>query len=92
MGFWSLLLQPLARLQHNLRDFVVFLTNPDARAMGPVLMIVRRLLLDASFVLFVAWVLRIGWRGTRNWRKDILEAWRHVRTGKGKRVLVEKGV
>ena len=92
MGFWSLLLQPLARLQHNLQHFVVFITNPDARAMGPVLMVVRRLLLDASFMLFVVWVLRLGWRGTRNWRKDILEAWRHVRTGKGKRVLVDKGV
>lgn len=92
MGFWSHLLQPLARLQHNLQYFVVFLTNPDAKTMGPVLMIVRRLLLDASFVLFVAWVLRLGWRRTRDWRKDILEAWRHVMTRKGKRVLVDKGV
>ena len=92
MGFWSLLAQPLARLQHNLQYFVVFLTSPDAKTMGPVLMIVRRLLLDASFVLFVAWVLRFGWRRTRDWRKDIHEAWKHVRTRKGKRVLVDKGV
>ena len=92
MGFWSLLFQPLARLQHNLQYFVVFLTNPDAKTMGPVLMIVRRLLLDASFVLFVAWVLRLGWRRTRDWRRGILEVWRHVMTRKGKRVLVDKGV
>ncbi len=92
MGFWSVLLQPLARLQHDLQYIVVFLTSPDAKTMGPVLMIVRRLLLDASFVLFVAWVLRFGWRRTRDWRKDILEAWKHVRTGKVKRVLVDKGV
>jgi hypothetical protein len=92
MGFWSFLLQPLARLQHNLQYFVAFLTNPDARATGPVLMVVRRLLLDATFVLFVAWALRLGWRGTRDWRKDLLDAWRHVRTGKGKRILVDKGV
>jgi len=92
MGFWSLLLQPLARLQHNLQYLVDFLTNPDAKTMGPLLMIVRRLLLDASFVMFVGWVLRLGWRGTQDWRKDILEAWKHVRTGKGKRILVDKGV
>ena len=92
MGFWSVLLQPMARLQHDLQYFVVFLTSPDAKTMGPVLMIVRRLLLDASFVLFVAWILRFGWRRTRDWRKDILEAWKHVRTGKVKRVLVDKGV
>ncbi|EJD00893.1 ACBP-domain-containing protein [Fomitiporia mediterranea MF3/22] len=103
MGLWSTVLSPLARLTKFLGRVVSFLlARRDAegtrrRPLSPGLAILRRLLLDASFVLLVAYVARRAWRRSGVRRREVIHAvkgvWRAI-VGQGTelRQLVEKGV
>ena len=104
MGLWSVALSPLARLTKYLGRVLVFLLarrDRDGlrrRGLSPGLAILRRLLLDASFVLFVAYVARRAWRRSGVRRREVVHAikgvWRAIR-GQGiemSRQLVERGV
>ncbi|KAH7103001.1 ACBP-domain-containing protein [Auriculariales sp. MPI-PUGE-AT-0066] len=55
-GAWALMLDPLTRGFRALRKM------DDPRQAGPVLLVLRRLMLDASFVLCLLWGLRMLWR------------------------------
>ncbi|KAL5527136.1 hypothetical protein ACEPAG_5927 [Sanghuangporus baumii] len=104
MGLWSVVLSPLARVTKYLGRILVFLLarrDRDGlrrRGLSPGLAILRRLLLDASFVLFVLYVARRAWKRSGVRRKEVIHAvkgvWRAIR-GQGiemSRQLVERGV
>ncbi|KAL5530477.1 hypothetical protein ACEPAF_6735 [Sanghuangporus sanghuang] len=104
MGLWSVVLSPLARVTKYLGRILVFLLarrDRDGlrrRGLSPGMAILRRLLLDASFVLFVLYIARRAWRRSGVRRREVILAvkgvWRAIR-GQGiemSRQLVERGV
>lgn len=112
MGLWSVALVPLARLTRFLMRIVAFLLvrrNRDrsaglpgvlggyAEGMSPGLVVLRRLLLDASFVLCMAFAGRAAWRRSGIRRREVMRAlagvWGAlVGTGAPARTLVDRGV
>lgn len=88
MGLWTLVLKPLLQNLSFLQRFLVFFLR-GGQDRSPVLIVVRRLCLDISFVMVVVGVLRTAWRKTGTRRKEVGAAlivlWGAV-TGK-KRIL-----
>lgn len=76
MGAWSFIIQPLSRLERNFKAFMQFLAHSDDRS--PLLMIIRRLFLDLSFLFFVLFIAKSIWRRTRLRRGEVYIALRHV--------------
>lgn len=72
MGLWTYLIRALSRFQSLLRYLGSFLAHSDRRS--PAMIILRRLFLDVSFVLFVLWVARVGWRRSGVRRREVLVA------------------
>ncbi|KAG8218818.1 hypothetical protein J3R82DRAFT_4495 [Butyriboletus roseoflavus] len=70
MGLWTLVLKPLLQnLSFLQRLFVFFLKGGQNRS--PVLIVVRRLCLDISFVMVVVGVLRTAWTKTVTRRREV---------------------
>lgn len=94
MGAWSLVLGPLARLESNFRSFAWFVAEADERS--PILVMVRRLFLDLSFLIAVLVTFKSVWRRTRIRRGEVYfalrEVWRAITGQKVPRVMAERGV
>ena len=94
MGAWSLVLKPLARLESNFRAFAWFVAEGDERS--PVLVMVRRLFLDLSFLIVFLMLVKSMWRRTRIRRGEVYvalrEVWRALTGQKMPRVMAERGV
>jgi len=98
-GAWSIILVPLSSVFERMKLLFHFLIYPpDSNRHSTRLIIIRRLLLDASFAISVLAVLRALWRATGIRRREVLHAlvgvW-HAIAGKSSRrtrVLVDKAV
>ncbi|KDQ07734.1 hypothetical protein BOTBODRAFT_38532 [Botryobasidium botryosum FD-172 SS1] len=95
MGAWALVLRPLARIARYLSALSAFLLSPSTPNRSPTLLIIRRLMLDASFILFVLFWLRKAWLGAGMRRREVYQAltgvwWALV--GRKERVMVSRGV
>jgi hypothetical protein len=108
MGLWSLVLKPLSRVEHNFRALFHFLIHGDdesgsemisfgarRRERSPLLLVLRRLFLDLSFIICCLVILKSIWRKTLLRRRDILlalgDVWRAVLGQKRPRVMVSTG-
>jgi hypothetical protein len=104
LGLWSYVLTPIARLLRSLSGLLRFLlgrryaTVPRRgdRPPNPILMVMRRLVLDSSFI-FAAYVLyRLLWRKSGGRRQEIQRAlkalWSAMVGRVETRVLVDHGV
>ena len=104
MGLWSVMLAPLARTTKFLAQIVAFLLarRPQGAGRGermsPGVVVLRRLILDASFVLCVLLVGRKMWRKSGVRRREVVGALKAVwaaivgsNAGAG-RVLIDKSV
>ncbi|KDQ29054.1 hypothetical protein PLEOSDRAFT_1075883 [Pleurotus ostreatus PC15] len=69
MGLWSLILNPLAHGVHQLKNFGRFFIRNEDRS--PALIILRRLCLDVSFLLFVLAIVRAIWRKSGVRRREL---------------------
>ncbi|KAG8931344.1 hypothetical protein FRC02_002851 [Tulasnella sp. 418] len=95
-GAWSILLKPLYQAFLRIQQLSLFLFHPPNPSTATArLIIIRRLLLDTSFAVFVLMVIRTIWRATGIRRKEVFRAllgvW-HAIVGSHNRVLVDKGV
>lgn len=95
MGAWSLILRPLSRLETNFRAFAAFIVG-DSDDKSPILIMVRRLFLDISFLVVVLLLAKSLWRRTRMRRDEVLHAlgifWGALIGRKRTRLLVDKAV
>lgn len=86
MGLWTLVLKPLFRNLSFLQRLLVFFLK-SGQDRSPVLIVVRRLCLDISFVMVVVGVLRTAWIKSGTRRKEVGAAlvvlWGAVRGKKG---------
>lgn len=98
MGAWSMILVPLSRVIGPFQRLMLFLAfPPDPNRTSTRRIIIRRLVLDASFALTVLTVLRSLWRATGMRRREVLIAllgvWHAIAgTPRRTRVLVDKAV
>lgn len=76
MGLWTYLIRVVSRFRSVLRYLGSFLAHSDNR--NPAMIIIRRLFLDVSFVLFVLCVARLGWRRSGVRRREVLAALRSL--------------
>ena len=94
MGMWSLVLHPLLRAAALARYLTSFLAS--SRGRSPTFIVVRRLFLDISFLLFVLSLLKVAWRRSGMRRREVLAAlaglWRAVVGQSPPRRLVDRGV
>lgn len=95
MGMWSLVLNPASRGLDRLRELVAFFVRNEHRS--PSLIIVRRLCLDVSFLLFVLGSIRVLWKKSGVRRREVYVAlvvlWRAILgSSKPSRVMVDRGV
>lgn len=94
MGMWSLVLNPLSVVAWRFRRLMEFLMYNENRS--PTLVVVRRLMLDISFLLCVLAVMRFGWRRSGVRRREVLGAlkglWYALAGKKAPRVLVDRAV
>ncbi|KAI5894220.1 ACBP-domain-containing protein [Schizophyllum commune H4-8] len=90
MGLWSLVLRPLADGAERVKEFFA---RDDTRS--PARVIVRRLCLDASFLLCVVMLVRSIWRRSGTRRREVVAAlvalWKAL-LGRQERVMVSRGV
>jgi hypothetical protein len=94
MGTWSIVFVPLTHLVQHAQAFAVFLST-NQQASTPLLTILRRLVLDVSFIAFVLLIARRTWRATGIRRREVLMALRGVWLaimGTKERVMVDRGV
>ncbi|KAF7980931.1 hypothetical protein HWV62_36149 [Athelia sp. TMB] len=68
LGMWSLVLSPVTRVGATLRTITKFFATSEH---SPMLIVVRRLCLDASFIFFVLYILRFVWRKTGVRRREV---------------------
>ncbi|KIK77692.1 hypothetical protein PAXRUDRAFT_834909 [Paxillus rubicundulus Ve08.2h10] len=73
MGLWSLVLKPLLRGLSSLRILLLFFFGSEQNR-SPVLIVVRRLLLDISFVFAVLGFMRAVWRESGTRRREVAAA------------------
>ncbi|KAG8901982.1 hypothetical protein FRC00_003098 [Tulasnella sp. 408] len=95
-GAWSIILVPLARIMGRVKQLVYFLLYPPEPSKSTArLIVIRRLFLDASFVLSVLAAIRAIWKVTGIRRREVALAligvWYAI-TGKQPRMLAEKAV
>ncbi|KAF9247130.1 ACBP-domain-containing protein [Melanogaster broomeanus] len=91
MGLWSLVLKPLLRGLSSLQRLLLFFLRSEQNR-SPVLIVVRRLFLDISFVFAVLGFLRVVWRTSRVRRREVGAAlvvlWGAVTGRKGRGIPV----
>ncbi|KLO15746.1 ACBP-domain-containing protein [Schizopora paradoxa] len=103
MGLWSVVLAPLARMTKFLSSILGFLLARREREgltrLSPGLIVLRRLLLDASFVLGLLFIGRRLWKRSGMRRQEVLKALRGVWTAitgssavGPARILIDKAV
>ena len=104
MGLWSAVLKPLAKMTKFLARVLAFLLarrgapGDGKQTLSPGLAILRRLLLDVSFILFTFFVGRKLWRRSGVRRREVVHAllgvWRALLGGGTvvQRQLVDVGV
>ncbi|KZP05866.1 hypothetical protein FIBSPDRAFT_1053848 [Athelia psychrophila] len=68
LGMWSLVLSPVTRVGAALRSVTKFFATSEH---SPMLIVVRRLCLDASFIFFLLYLLRSVWRKTGVRRREV---------------------
>jgi hypothetical protein len=95
MGMWSLVLSPMTRGIKTLQRATTFLARNESRS--PTLIVVRRLFLDISFLLFVLAMVRAIWIRSGVRRREIRFAlrvlWRAILgTNRKPRQMADKGV
>jgi len=87
MGLWSLVLKPLLRGLSSLQRLLWFFLRSEQNR-TPVLIVVRRLLLDISFVFAVLGLLRAAWKKSGVRRREVgaalLVLWGAVTGRKGR--------
>ncbi|KAF6762793.1 hypothetical protein DFP72DRAFT_802359 [Ephemerocybe angulata] len=72
LGLWSTVLKPLSRGANQLRDWAVFFARDENRS--PAKIIVRRLVLDISFMVCVVAIIGAIWRKSGVRRKEVKAA------------------
>jgi len=103
MGLWSVVLAPLARLTKFLSRLLGFLLARREREgvarLSPGLVVLRRLLLDASFVVCILIIGRKLWKRSGIRRQEVIKALRGVWSAisgssvtSPTRILVDKAV
>ena len=94
MGMWSLVLNPLSTVVARIQRFMDFLLHNDTRS--PALVVVRRLVLDVSFLLCLLATVRLAWRRSNSRRQTLLDIlkniWFIVVGHQVPRTLVDRGV
>lgn len=95
-GAWSIILVPMARILGRVKQLMYFLLYPPEPSKSTArLIVIRRLFLDASFVVSVLAAIRAIWRVTGIRRREVALAligvWYAI-TGKQPRMLAEKAV
>lgn len=70
MGLWTLVLKPLLQNLSFLQRFLVFFLR-SGQDRSPVMIVVRRLCLDVSFVMVVVGLLRTAWKKTGTRRREV---------------------
>lgn len=94
MGMWSIILNPLARVTTLFRTLMTFIASNDNHS--PTMVVIRRLFLDISFLLFVLAIARMTWRRSGMRRREVLNAlgglWRALLGQRRPRVLVDRAV
>jgi len=73
MGLWALVLKPLLHNLSFLRRFLLFFLG-GGNNKSPILVVIRRLCLDLSFVMVVLGVLRTIWLKTGTRRREVVAA------------------
>ncbi|KAF5393887.1 hypothetical protein D9757_000286 [Collybiopsis confluens] len=90
LGMWSTVLNPISRLSEHLARF--FARNENR---SPSMIVLRRLCLDVSFLLFILGCLRFVWKKSGVRRREVNAAlrilWRAI-LGRDNRVMVDRGV
>ncbi|KAF7355050.1 ACBP-domain-containing protein [Mycena sanguinolenta] len=94
LGMWSLVANPVARGIEALREAATFFARDENRS--PTAMVVRRLVLDTSFLLCVLAVIRLIWKKSGVRRREVNAAlialWRAIIGKKTPRIMVDRGV
>ncbi|RXW25828.1 hypothetical protein EST38_g44 [Candolleomyces aberdarensis] len=95
LGLWSLVLNPLFRGMDHVRDWATFFARDENRS--PARMIVRRLVLDVSFLVCVVAVIGAVWRRSGVRRREVKAAlvvlWRALIGGSRRpRTMVDHAV
>lgn len=94
MGMWSIILNPVAAVLARVRRLTDFLLYNDHRS--PTLVVIRRLILDISFLLCLFAASRLVWRRSgarRQAMRDMLQrVWWILLGRQVPRVLVDRGV
>lgn len=94
MGMWSLVLTPASRGIEYLHTLAAFFAKDESRT--PSSVVVRRLCLDVSFLVFVLGLFKLIWLKSGVRRREVLSAlivlWRAVFGIKPPRALVDRGV
>ncbi len=90
---WSLVLNPISRGVEHLRELAKFFSKNEHRS--PSAIILRRLCLDASFLLCVLAFMRILWKKSGVRRREVYAAlvvlWNAI-LGTKHRTMVDTGV
>ncbi|KAK0498328.1 hypothetical protein EDD18DRAFT_1157259 [Armillaria luteobubalina] len=93
LGMWSLVLNPISRGIEQLRELAKFFSKNEHRS--PSAIILRRLCLDASFLLCVLAFVRILWKKSGVRRREVYAAlvvlWNAI-LGTKHRTMVDTGV
>ncbi|KAF8665732.1 hypothetical protein AX16_000180 [Volvariella volvacea WC 439] len=94
LGMWSVVLHPLSRVVNMLQDLALFFARDESRS--PSQVIVRRLVLDASFLVFAVGLVRFLWRRSGVRRREVKAAlivlWRAILGVQPQRTLTDRGV
>jgi len=72
LGMWSYVLNPIAKALHHLKHLAVFFAHDETRS--PSAIVVRRLCLDVSFLVFVVVLLGSLWRKSGVRRREVKAA------------------
>ena len=96
MGLWSIIFVPLSKIFSRLQYISLILLTPTPKGRGNTLRsIMRRMVLDATFLWVVFLALRSIWRKTGIRRREVNRALKLViiaLLGRKERVMVDKGV
>ncbi|KAF8901640.1 hypothetical protein CPB84DRAFT_1815100 [Gymnopilus junonius] len=94
LGMWSMVLKPFFRGLEHLREFSAFFASSEGRS--PSRIIIRRLCLDVSFLVFVVSLIGVLWRRSGVRRREVRAAliilWRAIVGSRPRPELMNPGV